>query len=272
MSRIKPFHSLGALLMVLCLGLASVPALAQSQASSGQITGAVVDNQGAIVANASVKAVNTQTGLERTVTSGEDGIYTIILLPPGIYRVTATAQGFSAITVDNVEVTVGRTIDVKITLGVSGVQEVVNVTAGSIQVQTTRSEADAVVNQRAIENRRTGRPSQAACLLPVAAIRRSRRIDLENMVERAEEIGNGHRTGFHLGTLSVGLADDLAALDAAAGQRHVEGARVVVPAGTRVDLRRAPEFAHPDDQRVVQSPAVPQIGDQGAEAGIDGVA
>src|SRR2546423_6463985 len=152
MSRIKPFHSLGALLMALCLGLASVPALAQSQASSGQITGAVVDNQGAIVANASVKAVNTQTGLERTVTSGEDGLYTIILLPPGIYRVTATAQGFSAVTVDNVEVTVGRTIDVKITLGVSGVQEVVNVTAGSIQVQTTRSEADAVVNQRAIEN------------------------------------------------------------------------------------------------------------------------
>ncbi|HJQ22801.1 MAG TPA: carboxypeptidase regulatory-like domain-containing protein [Blastocatellia bacterium] len=152
MSRIKPFHSLGALLLALCLGLSSVTALAQSQASTGQIAGAVVDNQGAIVANASIKAVNTQTGLERTVSSGDDGLYTILLLPPGVYRVTATAQGFSAVTVDNVEVAVGRTIDVKITLGVSGVQEVVNVTAGSIQVQTTRSEADAVVNQRAIEN------------------------------------------------------------------------------------------------------------------------
>ncbi|HKQ08550.1 MAG TPA: carboxypeptidase regulatory-like domain-containing protein [Blastocatellia bacterium] len=152
MSRIKPFHSLGALLMALCLSLASVPAFAQSQASSGQIAGAVVDNQGAIVANASVKAVNTQTGLERTVNSGDDGLYSIVLLPPGIYRVTATAQGFTAVTVDNVEVAVGRTIDVKITLGVSGVTEVVNVTAGTIQVQTTRSEADAVVNERAIEN------------------------------------------------------------------------------------------------------------------------
>ena len=86
MSRIKPFHSLGALLMALCLSLASVPAFAQSQASSGQIAGAVVDNQGAIVANASVKAVNTQTGLERTVNSGDDGLYSIVLLPPGVTK------------------------------------------------------------------------------------------------------------------------------------------------------------------------------------------
>jgi Carboxypeptidase regulatory-like domain len=152
MSRIKPFHSLCALLLALSLGLTSVSALAQSQASTGQIAGSIVDSQGAIVANVTVKAINTQTGLERTVNSGDDGLYSILLLTPGIYKVIANAQGFSAVTVDNIEVTVGRTIDVKITLGVSGVTEVVNVTAGSIQVQTTRSEADAVLNQRAIEN------------------------------------------------------------------------------------------------------------------------
>ena len=152
MSRIKPFHSLCALLLALSLGLTSVSALAQSQASTGQIAGSVVDSQGALVPNASVKAVNLQTGLERTVNSGDDGLYQIVLLPPGVYKVTATAQGFAAVNVENVEVAVGRTIDVKITLGASGVQEVVNVTAGAIQVQTTRSEADAVVNQRAIDN------------------------------------------------------------------------------------------------------------------------
>jgi hypothetical protein len=152
MSRIKPFHSLCALLLALSLGLTSVSALAQSQASTGQIAGSVVDSQGALVPNATIKAVNTQTGLERTANSGDDGLYQIVLLPPGVYKVTATAQGFADVNVENVEVAVGRTIDVKITLGASGVQEVVNVTAGAIQVQTTRSEADAVVNQRAIDN------------------------------------------------------------------------------------------------------------------------
>jgi hypothetical protein len=74
MSRIKPFHSLCALLLALSLGLTSVTALAQSQASTGQIAGSVTDSQGALVPNATVKAVNTQTGLERTANSGDDGL------------------------------------------------------------------------------------------------------------------------------------------------------------------------------------------------------
>src|SRR2546428_356235 len=152
MSKPKPFYSLCAVLMALCLGLSAVPAMAQSQATTGQIAGTVVDNQGAAITGATVKAINTQTGLTQSVTSGDDGLYRLVLLPPGIYKVTGEASGFAATTVDNVEVTVGRTIDIKITMGVSGVQEVVNVTAGAIQVQTTRSEADAVLNQRAIDN------------------------------------------------------------------------------------------------------------------------
>jgi hypothetical protein len=152
MLKRKPFHSLCALMLALSMGFSATAALAQSQASTGQIAGAVVDSQGAGVPNAAVKAINTQTGLERSSNTGDDGLYSIVLLPPGIYKVSAEASGFSAVTVDNVEVSVGRTIDVKLTVGVSGVQEVVNVTAGAIQVQTTRSEADSVVNERAINN------------------------------------------------------------------------------------------------------------------------
>ena len=152
MSRRKPFHSLCALMLALSMCLSASAALAQSQASTGQIAGIVVDSQGAGVPNAAVKATNTQTGLERSTSSSDEGLYSIVLLPPGIYKVSAEASGFSSVTVDNVEVSVGRTIDVKLTLGVSGVSEVVNVTAGAIQVQTTRSEADAVVNERAITN------------------------------------------------------------------------------------------------------------------------
>jgi carboxypeptidase family protein len=152
MLKRKPFHSLCALLLALSMGFSASSALAQSQASTGQIAGAVVDSQGAAVPNAAVKATNTQTGLERTTNSGDDGLYSIVLLPPGVYKVSAEASGFSAVTMENVEVAVGRTIDIKLTLGVSGVSEVVNVTAGAIQVQTTRSEADSVVNERAITN------------------------------------------------------------------------------------------------------------------------
>jgi hypothetical protein len=139
------------LALVMTLGTA-VPAMGQSQASTGQIAGSVVDAQGAAITGATVKAVNKQTGLERSITTGDDGLYQLVLLPPGTYTVTTEASGFTSTTVNDVEVVVGRTIDIKITLGASGVQEVVNVTAGAIQVQTTRSEADAVIDERAINN------------------------------------------------------------------------------------------------------------------------
>ena len=141
------------IVLVLCLALGAVaPAMGQSQASSGQIAGSVVDGQGALIAKAVVKAVNTQTGYERSVSTGDDGLYTIVLLPPGMYTVTAEATGFQQATISNIEVNVGRTVDVNVTLGASGVQEVVNIASGSVQIQTTRAEADAVINEKAIEN------------------------------------------------------------------------------------------------------------------------
>jgi hypothetical protein len=126
--------------------------MAQSQASTGQIAGIVTDTQGAAIAKATVTASNKQSGLSRSSTSNDDGLYAILLLPPGIYNVSAEASGFAATSIKDVEVTVGRTFDLKISMSASGVQEVVNVTAGAIQVQTTRSEADSVLNQKAIEN------------------------------------------------------------------------------------------------------------------------
>src|SRR5438105_3236296 len=79
-------------------------AMAQSQASTGQISGLVTDTNGAAVPNATVKATSKDTGLERSVTTSGDGLYTIVLLPPGTYTVNATATGFAAATIGEVVV------------------------------------------------------------------------------------------------------------------------------------------------------------------------
>jgi outer membrane receptor for ferrienterochelin and colicin len=126
--------------------------MAQSQASTGQITGIIVDNQGAAIVGATISAKNQETALQRKAISNEEGLYSIVLLPPGIYDIAAEASGFAATTIRNVEVTVGRTADVKILMGVSGVTEVVTVTGGATRIQTTRSESDTVLNEKAIEN------------------------------------------------------------------------------------------------------------------------
>ena len=126
----------------------SIVTMAQSQGSSGQIVGVVTDSNGAAVPNATVKVTNKETGLERSATTSGDGLYTVVLLPPGTYNVVAESSGFAAATIDDVVVNVGRTADVNVTLGASGVQATVLVTAEAIQV--TRNESDAVLNETAI--------------------------------------------------------------------------------------------------------------------------
>lgn len=134
-------------LALIVLALSSV-GFAQSQAGSGQIAGQVTDTNGAGVPNATVKVTNKGTGLVRSATTSGDGLYTIVLLPPGTYTVVGEATGFAPATVDDVVVNVGRTADTKLTVGASGVQATVLVTADAVQV--TRNESDAVLNETAI--------------------------------------------------------------------------------------------------------------------------
>src|SRR5882672_9541250 len=94
---------------LLIVAFCAIGAMAQSQATSGQISGVVTDSNGAAVANATVKATNKDNGLVREVTGSGDGIYTIVALSPGKYTVVAQASGFSPTTIDDVVINVGRT-------------------------------------------------------------------------------------------------------------------------------------------------------------------
>src|SRR5689334_11363782 len=104
----KLFASFSRLFLIMaCVTVVSIGALAQSQANSGNIEGRVVDPNGAAVAGATVTATNQQTGLEKSATTNDEGGFSIILLPPGTYTVKTSASGFSQSEVKDVTVTVG---------------------------------------------------------------------------------------------------------------------------------------------------------------------
>ena len=132
----------------LCWGSVRCMGKAQSQAT-GPARAACERCSRSNRSQSHVTATNNGNRLARSSTSNDEGYYAILLLPPGMYNVAAEASGFAASTISDVEVSVGRTRDINITMGVSGVQEVVSVTAAAIQVQTSRSEADSVLNQQA---------------------------------------------------------------------------------------------------------------------------
>lgn len=138
--------------MLMLVGLVSGrTAMAQSQASTGQIVGTVVDQQGAAIVGAEVTVTNTETGLKRVVQTNSAGQYRVVLLPAGRYDVSAEASGFQRMVQSGVIVTVGSSVDVNFALRVGEITETVEVTA-AIGVETTRPEAGALVNTTAIRD------------------------------------------------------------------------------------------------------------------------
>jgi outer membrane receptor protein involved in Fe transport len=140
-------------LLTACVLLISGAALGQSQATTGNIEGQVIDPNGAAVPGVTVTATNQETGLAKTGDTDADGVYRIIFLPPGRYRVTTSGvQGFAGSDYGNVVVTVGGKTPLDIQLKVGGTTTMVDVAAEGQVVETTRTSVSSTINERAIEN------------------------------------------------------------------------------------------------------------------------
>ncbi len=139
-------------MIVICLLTLGTGALAQSQATTGNIEGRVLDPNGAVVPNAAIAAKNEATGLEKSTTTDSDGNYRIILLPPGSYTLKANASGFAPLSLP-VVVTVGGKSSVDIPLVVAGAKvDTVLITDDASVVETTRTSVATTINQTSIEN------------------------------------------------------------------------------------------------------------------------
>jgi outer membrane receptor protein involved in Fe transport len=139
-------------LLAVLVVAAAVCAFAQSQATTGNIEGRVLDPKEAAVPGATVTATNQQTGLEKTATSSDQGTFTIAFLPPGPYTVRANASGFTQAEVKDVTVTVGSKTPLDVSLSVGGASGTVTVSGEAPVIETTQSSVSTTVNSRAIEN------------------------------------------------------------------------------------------------------------------------
>jgi hypothetical protein len=127
--------------LVLFLAVAAAgTAFAQSQATTGVIEGIVSDSAGAPLPGASVAIRNTATNFEKTTVTGPDGRFRGLALPLGPYRVTASLSGFATLVREGLDLAVGQTINLTLTLSLSQKAESITVTGAAPVVETTRTE------------------------------------------------------------------------------------------------------------------------------------
>jgi hypothetical protein len=133
-----------------CALLAAIALPLLAQTNKGTITGTITDPKGAVIAGASVTIINVGTNAERKLTAGDDGVYKAPLLDIGTYKITASARGFQSATLENIQLHVGETLPIDITLQPTGAAEVVTVTATAPILQTETSDRGRVITGREV--------------------------------------------------------------------------------------------------------------------------
>src|SRR5262245_55126222 len=129
--------------------LLSAPLMAQ--VPTGSIAGTVVDQQSAVLPQATVTVTNKGTGAIRTVKSGTDGNFLVPALPAGEYDVLIEASGFQP-TVSPATVATGTTTTVKVTLQVSSRTEAITVTGAAALIDLESNKVQGLVGRSQIES------------------------------------------------------------------------------------------------------------------------
>jgi hypothetical protein len=124
------------LLAMLCIWAG----LALAQILYGTLVGTISDPQQASVVGAVVVAKNPATGYQVEVKSDDRGAYEFRNLPPGVYDIRITANGFASFDAKEINVSANNIVRVDATLKVGNVTEVITVGAEVAQLQTDKSD------------------------------------------------------------------------------------------------------------------------------------
>ena len=137
---------------VLVLGLTVSPQLATAQVAGATLSGLITDSSGAGIPNATVSIKNAGTGEAREVPTNGNGFYSTPNLLPGKYDVTVSSEGFSKVVQRDITLTVGAQQALNISLKPGQVNELVEVSGATPDVQTTTSSISSTVDSKTVRD------------------------------------------------------------------------------------------------------------------------
>jgi hypothetical protein len=143
--RLRLTMSCPAGILLLCL-------LAQSQGTSGLVTGVVYDPDNRVVPSAWIVFVNSDTGQRRELVTSSDGSYWLNGLPTGRYEARAEREGFRSDERTGVVITVAQELVVNFKLGILPISEEISVASEGSSIETGTTAISAVVVSQKIRD------------------------------------------------------------------------------------------------------------------------
>jgi hypothetical protein len=125
---------------------------AQTDVTTGRISGTVKDADGSALPGVTVEGKNQGTGLTVTGLTRADGFYQLINLPTGTYTLTATISGFKTATRADVRLDLGKVPTVDFQMQLSSVAESVTVTSTARAVEVTNTAASTTIQTEQLKS------------------------------------------------------------------------------------------------------------------------
>jgi hypothetical protein len=139
-------------LLVLLVACVVLRLLCFAQSTTATITGRVLDPARAVITGASISATNVDTGIVRTTTTNDQGLFTVGNLLPGNYRIEVSRPGFRAIVKPGVLLHVQDVIALNFEMSVGSTSESITVEAGTPLINTEDASVSTVVDRNFVAN------------------------------------------------------------------------------------------------------------------------
>src|ERR1700722_19695866 len=121
--------------LLLFLSLQPVaPIILRAQVDRAALTGAVTDQGGNRVPQCAVRATESSTGFQRETLTTAQGNYELPNIPPGVYSVRFTKDGFAPFVAENVKQLVGQTRTLNVRLELARGQQQTTVRESLVQL------------------------------------------------------------------------------------------------------------------------------------------
>lgn len=135
---------------IVALTLLSAALQSQTEIGGASLNGTITDPSGAAVGGARITVKSPATGLTRTTSSTNAGLYSFSRLPVGAYELSVEMQGFKTLSRKGIDLGVGAVVTLDLRMELGAVSDTVSVTDEAPILEATRTTTSTSVSARAV--------------------------------------------------------------------------------------------------------------------------
>ena len=143
--------------LILLMGLALVGTAVFGQVTNARIVGTITDTEGNVLPGVAVEATGPKLVGKATTVSDEKGVFRLLNLMPGTYRIKYVLDGFQPLVRDNIGVSLEQTISLDVTMELGKLAESITVTGHAPLIDIKNTSKDLTLTKNTFQALPKGR-------------------------------------------------------------------------------------------------------------------